>query len=110
MVNYNNVEKAELVKYTLMHTYNEESNVLHISNEANNIVVKTVISINKKTISVTKVNSKIYKPRTYKKVMNNSIHSRRWKKAIEEKIQNFENHHIWEYDNLPPDQKTIGSK
>lgn len=61
-------------------------------------------------ISMTEVNSKIYKPRLFDKTVNNPIHGRRWKKAITEELQNLENHQTWKYKELPPKKKAIGSK
>lgn len=56
------------------------------------------------------ISSKVYKPKTYGEVINNLIHGRQWKEAIEDEIQNLENHHTWEYNNLLSEKKTVGSK
>lgn len=59
-------------------------------------------------MSVTEVRSKIYEPKIYKEAMSDPLHSRQWKEAIEEEIQNLENHNIWEYDDLPAKRQAIG--
>ena len=59
---------------------------------------------------MTKAFSKIHKPKSYDKAINDPIHGRQWRKAIEEKLQNLENHQIWEYDELPLGQKAIRLK
>ncbi len=41
---------------------------------------------------ITKVSSKIYKPKTYKKVIKNPIYDYQLTKTIEEELQNPENH------------------
>lgn len=46
----------------------------------------------------------------YDEAVNDAIHGRRWREAIEEEMQNLENHQTWEYAELPPDRKAIGSK
>lgn len=69
-------KEVESAKYASTYAYNKESNVMYISNEANNIVTEDVISIIKKAISANKVNSKIYKPRTYKETINDLIYFR----------------------------------
>ena len=61
-------------------------------------------------MSITECSSKIRKPITYDKAINNPIHGRRWREAIEEELQNLENHQTWEYNELPPGRKAIGSK
>lgn len=65
---------------------------------------------NEVVMSITKVSSKIYKPKSYNKAISTPIHGRWWKKAIKEELQNFKNHQTKEYDELPPGQKAIGSK
>ena len=66
--------------------------------------------IAEKAMSATKISCKIHKPKIYDEAINDPIHSRRWKEAIEDEIQNPENHHIWEYDNLSAGRKAVGSK
>lgn len=56
------------------------------SNKESDIVVE-------KAMSATEVSSKIYELAIYKKAISNPMHSWRWKKAIEEEIQNSENHY-----------------
>ena len=41
---------------------------------------------------LTKISSKIYEPQSYDKAINDAIHGKRWPKAIENKLQNLENH------------------
>lgn len=43
-------------------------------------------------MSITETSSKIYEPATYEQAISDSIHSRQWKEAIEEEIQNLEDH------------------
>lgn len=59
---------------------------------------------------MTETNNKIQKPRLYDKAVNDPIHSRHRRETIKKKLQNLENHQIWEYHKLPPGQKTIRSK
>lgn len=54
--------------------------------------------------------SKIYKPNTYDEAISDLIPERHWREAIEEELQNLENHHTWEYEQLPNKRKAIGSK
>ena len=61
-------------------------------------------------MSITECSSKIREPTTYDEAINDPIHGRRWREAIEEELQNLENHQTWEYDELPPGRKAIGSK
>ncbi len=61
-------------------------------------------------MSITESASKIYEPTSYDKAVNDQIHRRRWREAIENELQNLENHQTWEYDDLPPGRKAIGSK
>ena len=61
-------------------------------------------------MSITKCSSKIREPTSYNEAINDAIHGRRWRETIEEKLRNLENHQTWEYDELPPRQKAIGSK
>ena len=64
----------------------------------------------KVAMSITKIASKIYKPASYDEAVNDPFHGRRWKKAIEEELQNLESHQTWKYKELPPRQKAIGLK
>ncbi len=64
----------------------------------------------KTAMSITEYNSKIYEPTLYEKATNDQVHGRRWQEAMEEELQNLENYQTWEYDELPPGQKTIRSK
>lgn len=63
-----------------------------------------------KIMSVTETSSKVHEPATYEEAISDPIHARQWKKAIEEEIQNLEDHQTWEYDHLPSDRKAVGSK
>lgn len=53
-------------------------------------------------MSLTETNSKIHEPKLYNKVIDDLIHSYYQKKAIEEELQNMENHQTWEYDKFSP--------
>lgn len=46
----------------------------------------------KLAMSITETCSKIYKPKSYDKAMNNPIHNCRWHKTIKNKLQNLENY------------------
>lgn len=70
----------------------------------------TLQTTQEQAMSITESSSKILEPQSYDKVINDPIHGRRWREAIEDELQNLENHQAWEYDELPPDWKTIGSK
>ncbi len=61
-------------------------------------------------MSITESTSQIYEPNTYDEAISDLIHGRRWRKAIEEELQNLESHHIWEYEQLPNYCKANGSK
>lgn len=61
-------------------------------------------------MSIAEMTSKIHEPSTYEEAISDPIHGRRWKEAIEEELQNLENHHTWEYEELPENRKAIGSK
>lgn len=61
-------------------------------------------------ISITESSSKIYEPTSYDEAVNDPIHGRRWREAIKEELQNLEDYQTWEYDEIPPGRKTIGSK
>lgn len=51
--------------------------------------------------------SKVYESLLNNKVVNNLIYGYKWRKAIKKKLQNLENHLIWEYDDLLLRQKAI---
>lgn len=36
--------------------------------------------------------SKIHKPKLYKEAVNDPVHRQQWREAIEEELQNLENH------------------
>ena len=74
------------------------------------IVVDDKIEGQEVAMSLTETNSKIHEPKSYDEAINDSIHGRRWREAIEEELQNLENHQTWEYDELPPGRKAIGPK
>ena len=59
---------------------------------------------------MTEASSKIHKPKSYDKAINDPIHGRRWREAIEEELQNLKNYQTWEYNELPLEQKAIGLK
>lgn len=61
-------------------------------------------------MSITEATSKIDEPTSYDEAVNDAIHGRRWREAIKDELQNLENHQTWEYDELPPGRKAIGSK
>lgn len=61
-------------------------------------------------MSMTESSSKIHEPQSYDEAVNDPIHGRRWREAIEDELQNLENHQTWEYDKLPPNRKAVGSK
>lgn len=62
------------------------------------------------TISITESNNKIYESSLYDKAVNNPIHGRKWREAIEKELQNLENHQTYEYDEFSSRQKAIGLK
>lgn len=68
------------------------------------------IRVNEKIMSATETSSKVHEPRTYEEAVSDPIYARQWKEAIEEEIQNLENHQTWEFDHLPADRKAVGSK
>lgn len=61
-------------------------------------------------MSATEVGSKIYEQKRYDEAIANPIHSHQWREAIEEELQNLEQHSTWEYDELPSGRVAIGSK
>lgn len=56
------------------------------SNEESDIIIE-------KVMSATEVSSKVHELAIYEEVISNPVHLQCWKKAIQEKIQNLENHH-----------------
>ena len=56
---------------------------------------------NEVAMSMTETSSKIYEPKSYDKAINDPIHGRQWREAIEEELPTLENHQTWEYDELP---------
>lgn len=62
----------------------------------------------KTAIPITKCNSKICKPMSYHKIINDRIDGKKWRGAIEKELQNLKNHQIWKYDKLLLEQKMIG--
>lgn len=58
----------------------------------------------------TKINNKIYEPKSYDKTINDPIHGRHWRETIEKKLQNLKSHQIQKYNELLLKQKGIGSK
>ncbi len=61
-------------------------------------------------MSITETTSKIYEPGSYDEAVNDPVHGRRWREAIEEELQNLESYQTWEYEELPTGRKAIGSK
>lgn len=61
-------------------------------------------------MSMAESTNKIYEPNTYDEAISDPIHGRRWRKVIEEELQNLEDHHTWEYEQLSHDRKAIKSK
>lgn len=57
---------------------------------------------------ITECSNKIHKPTSYNKAINNPIYGQYLREAIENKLQNFENHQMSEYNKLLPGQKVIG--
>ena len=57
-----------------------------------------------------KTSSKIYEPETYKKANSNLVHFWHWKTVIEKEIKKLENHHTYEYNQLPSGRKAVKSK
>lgn len=60
---------------------------------------------------MTKINSRVYIPKTYEDAIIDPIHSRKQKKAIEKEIQlNLEDYQIQKYNYFATDKKTVGLK
>ena len=57
-------------------------------------VDEKILVLTKKIRSITKVSSKIYELKTYKKIMSDLLYLHQWKKVIKEEIQKLENHNI----------------
>ena len=70
---------------------------------------KSAITI-EKIMFATEKSSKVHKISLYEEVVSVPTYSRQYKEAIEDKIQNFEKHQTWEYNNLPDNRKVVGSK
>ena len=51
---------------------------------------------NEVAMSMTEASSKIHEPKSYDEAINDPIHGRQWREAIEEELQNLENHQTWE--------------
>lgn len=68
---------------------------------------KTIVVDNKMerqdvAMSLTKTNSKIHKPKSYYKAINNPIYDRYWRKTIKQELHNLENHQRWKYNEFLP--------
>lgn len=61
-------------------------------------------------MSATEVSSKIYKPSNHNETISDLIYGRQWGEAIEEELQNLEQHNTWEYFKLSSKRVAIGSK
>ncbi len=61
-------------------------------------------------MSATEIKSKIHEPPNYDEAISDPVHGRQWKKAIEEKLHNLEQHNTWKYDEVPSGLVAIGSK
>lgn len=61
-------------------------------------------------MSITESSSKIHEPKKYEEAVNDLIHGRRRREAIQDELQNLENHYTWEYKQLPLGRKAIGAK
>lgn len=88
-------------------TLAEATNLLKIDKPAELAPIEEQVET---AMSITEYSSKIHKPTSCEEATNDPIHGRRWRGAIEEELQNLENHQTWEYDELPPGRKAIGSK
>lgn len=73
------------------------------------IVASIEIQI-KTAMLITEYSNKIYEPTSYDKATSDRIYGRHWQKTIKEELQNLKSHQIWEYDELLPGRKAIGSK
>lgn len=60
--------------------------------------------------SITEINSKVHKPKTYNKAVSNAINRNRWQEAIDEELWNLDSYQTWCYTILPPNHKPIGCK
>lgn len=61
-------------------------------------------------MSLTKINRKIYLPKSYDKTINDPIHGCHWRETIEKELQNMKSHQTQKYNELLPEQKEIGFK
>lgn len=80
-------------------------------------ITRDIIEVNKSQnkghkmmMSITKLNSKIHKPKLYKKILNNPIYGQQWLKTIKKELQNLENYQTWIYNKLFYDKKAIELK
>ena len=71
---------------------------------------QTAPAIPDTVMSATEISCKVYKPRTYDEAISDPIYGRQWREALEEELQNLEQHNTWEYDKLPSGRIEIGSK
>ncbi len=71
---------------------------------------ETAIEEEEVAMSITETTSKIYEPGSYQEAVDDPVHGRRWREAIEEELQNLESHQTWEYEELPAGRKAIGLK
>lgn len=60
------------------------------------------------TKSVTKTISKVQKPKTYDRIINDLVHENKWQKAINKELWNQDLHQTWTYTFLSIGQKAIG--
>lgn len=70
-------------------TLAEATNLLKIDKPAELAPIEEQVET---AMSITEYSSKIHEPTSYEEATNDPIHGRRWREAIEEELQNLENH------------------
>lgn len=69
-----------------------------------------IVSKKEVAMSITEITSKINKPGSYNRVVNDPVHGRCQRKTIKKEFQNLKRYQTQKYKKLPPRQKTIESK
>lgn len=61
-------------------------------------------------MSVFKARNKVYKLKTYEKVVNNPIYNKKCKDSVDKELFNLELYNMWEFKEMPSNQKVIRLK
>lgn len=77
---------------------------------SNNNTEQTTTTTQELAMSITEASSKIYKPTSCEEAISDPIYGRQWKNAVNDELHILESHHTSEFEELPQNRKSIGSK